>query len=59
MARGIARGEAVPEVDTVMDTIVSPIVYRALFGPPVLPAARAQALVAACMKTARKLKQAA
>lgn len=54
VARGIERGEPVPEVDTVMDTVVSPIVYRALFGPQALPAARAQALVAACMKTARR-----
>lgn len=57
--RGIARGEAVPEVDTVLDTVVSPIIFRALFGPPALPAARAQALVAACMKTARRVRQAA
>jgi len=34
--RGIARGEAVPEVDAVMDGVVAPIVYRTLFGavPP-------------------------
>ncbi len=59
VARGVTRGEAVPEVDTVMDTVVSPIIYRALFGPPSMPAERAQALVAACMKTARKSKVAA
>ena len=56
VARGVARGEPVPEIDTVMDTVVSPIIYRALFGPPVMPAERAQALVAACMKTARKAR---
>ncbi len=56
VARGIARGEPVPEVDAVMDTVVSPIIYRALFGPPTMPAERAQALVAACMKTARRVK---
>ena len=55
VARGIARGDAVPEVDAVMDTVVSPIVFRALFGPPTMSAERAQALVAACMKTARKV----
>ena len=59
VARGIARGEPVPEVDTVMDTVVSPIIYRALFGPPTMPAERAQALVATCMKTARKAKMTA
>ena len=59
VARGIERGEPVPEVDAVMDTVVSPIIYRALFGPPALPAAHAQALVAACMKTARKVRRTA
>jgi AcrR family transcriptional regulator len=56
VARGVARGEAVPEVDTVMDTVVSPIVYRALFGTAPMEAAHAQALVEACLKTARKFK---
>ena len=56
VARGIERGEAVPEVDAVMDTVVSPIIYRSLFGPPPMSAEHAQALVAACMKTARKVK---
>lgn len=34
--RGVARGDAVPEVDAVMDGVVAPIVYRTLFGatPP-------------------------
>ena len=59
VARGVARGEAVPEVDAVMDTVVSPIIYRALFGPQAMPADRVRALVAACMKTARKAKVAA
>jgi len=54
LARGIARGEAVPEVDAVMDTVVSPIIYRSLFGPSPMTEAQAQALVAACMQTARK-----
>ena len=56
VARGVERGEAVPEVDAVMDTVVSPIVYRALFGAVTMTPAHAQALVAACLKTARKAK---
>jgi len=52
VARGQRRGEAVPEVEAVMDTVVAPIVYRALFSPTPMPAAHAQALVDACMKTA-------
>jgi AcrR family transcriptional regulator len=56
VARGVRRGEAVPEVEAVMDTVVAAIVYRALFGPTPMPAAHAQALVAACMKTARKAR---
>ena len=56
VARGIARGEAVPEVDAVMDTVVSPIIYRSLFGAEPITPAHAQALVAACMKTARKAR---
>jgi AcrR family transcriptional regulator len=56
VARGVARGEAVPEVDAVMDTVVAPIVYRALFGAQPMTADQAQALVAACMKGARRAK---
>lgn len=59
VARGVARGEAVPEVDAVMDTVVSPIVYRSLFGASPMPAEHAQALVAACLATARKARVAA
>jgi AcrR family transcriptional regulator len=59
VARGIARGEAVPEVDAVMDTVVSPIVYRSLFGVEPMTPAHARALVAACMKGARKRRAAA
>jgi AcrR family transcriptional regulator len=33
LERGIARQQPVPEVDAVMDAVVAPIVYRALFGP--------------------------
>ena len=56
VARGVARGEAVPEVDAVMDTVVSPIVYRSLFGAAPMAPEHALALVAACMKTARKAR---
>jgi AcrR family transcriptional regulator len=59
VARGIERGEAVPAVAAVMDTVVSPIVYRALFGIAPMTADHARALVDACMKTARKAKVAA
>ena len=59
VARGIERGEAVPAVDAVMDTVVSPIIYRSLFGAEPITPAHAQALVAACLKTARKVKVAA
>ena len=54
VARGLARGEAVPEVDVVMDTVVSPIVYRSLFGASPMSPEHAQALVAACMRMAHQ-----
>jgi hypothetical protein len=56
IARGIARGEAVPLVDAVMDTVASPIVYRALFSTSPMTTEHAQALLDACMKTARKVR---
>lgn len=59
VARGLERGEAVPEADVVMDTVVAPIVYRALFGAVPMSAAQARALVDACMKTARKQRASA
>lgn len=48
LEQGIARQEAVPEVETVMDTVVAPIIYRALFGPAPLSAEHVRALVAQC-----------
>jgi len=33
LVRAVARGEAVPRVDDVMDAVVAPMIYRALFGP--------------------------
>ncbi len=56
VARGIQRGEAVPEVDAVMDTVASPIVYRALFSTAPMTPEHAQALLSACLRTARKVK---
>jgi AcrR family transcriptional regulator len=56
VARGVARGEAVPDVATVMDTVIAPIVYRSLFGPEPVTPAHALALVGACMKGARKVR---
>lgn len=38
--RGAARGEAVPTVEAVMDTLVAPIIYRLLFG--MIPASAEQ-----------------
>lgn len=49
VARGAARREAVPAVDAVMDTVVAPIIYRALFGPAPLARAHVRALVARCI----------
>jgi len=54
--RGVRRGEPVPGVEVVMDTVVSPIVYRTLFGAAPMAPEHAQALVEACMKTARKVE---
>ncbi|QNK73219.1 TetR/AcrR family transcriptional regulator [Variovorax sp. PAMC28562] len=51
--RGVERGEPVPVVDTVMDTVVAPIIYRSLFGSAPITSAQTQTLVGACMKTAR------
>lgn len=54
LERGVARGQAVPEVDAVMDGIVAPIIYRTLFGPFQTSHAHVHALVNACMKGAEK-----
>ncbi len=50
--RGIARGDAVPEVAAVMDGVVAPIIYRLLFGPMPATQAMVDAWVAACMAQA-------
>jgi AcrR family transcriptional regulator len=54
LERGTARGEPVPEVETVMDTVVAPVVYRALFGRSVVSRERVRGLVDACLATAPK-----
>ena len=57
LARGITRGESVPEVDAVMDTVVAPIVYRALFGfAPVTPQ-QVQDLLTVSLSAGRKSKE--
>ncbi len=50
--RALARGAAVPPVEVVMDGVVAPIIYRALFGPVQLSDAQLRALVAAALDTA-------
>lgn len=52
LQRGSARGRRVPSVDAVMDGVVAPIIYRALFGPRPHSHAQVRALVDACMKQA-------
>jgi len=58
LERGAARGEAVPEVEAVMDTVVAPVVYHALFGPAAVTRERVGALVDACLATATKRRRA-
>jgi len=57
--RGMARKQAVPEVDAVMDVVVAPIIYRLLFGPVPPTQRHVRALVDACMAGAVKKKAAA
>lgn len=49
LERGAARGETVPSVDAIMDGVVAPIVYRALFGPAPQTHAQVRALVDQCL----------
>ncbi len=46
LARATTRGERTPEVETVMDRVVAPMMYRILFRPAGLDAAYARRLVA-------------
>ena len=50
--RALARGETAPPVEAVMDGVVAPIIYRALFGPVQLSDAQLRALVAAALNAA-------
>jgi AcrR family transcriptional regulator len=47
--RGMARGEAVPEVQRAMDIVVAPIIYRALWGPVPAGAEAVEGWVAECL----------
>jgi AcrR family transcriptional regulator len=58
LERAAARGEAVPEVAAVMDAVVAPIVYHALFGPAAVPRERVRELVDACLGTVAKRRRA-
>jgi AcrR family transcriptional regulator len=53
VARAAARGEAAPAVDAVMDGVVAPIIYRALFGPRSPTHRQVRELVERCIKSAR------
>jgi len=53
LARAAARGEPAPHVDAVMDTVVAPVVYRAVFGPGAITGERVRELVDACLRSAR------
>ncbi|MET9262887.1 TetR/AcrR family transcriptional regulator [Amycolatopsis sp. NPDC004079] len=46
LARAVARGEAAPSAEAVMDRVVAPIMYRILFRPDGLDAAYARRLAA-------------
>jgi AcrR family transcriptional regulator len=46
LGRAIERGEAVPDVETVIDHVVAPLMYRILFRPDGLDASYARHLVA-------------
>ena len=49
LVRAAERGEAVPEVETVIDGVVAPIMYRILFRPTDLGAPYARRLVASVL----------
>ncbi|WP_436841465.1 transposase [Streptomyces parvulus] len=46
LGRAAARGERTPGTETVVDHVVAPLMYRILFRPDGLDAARARSLVA-------------
>ncbi|MFF9643123.1 TetR/AcrR family transcriptional regulator [Kitasatospora aureofaciens] len=47
--RAAGRGEAVPAVETLLDVVVAPLMYRILFRPSELSAAYTDSLVAAAL----------
>ncbi|APY84718.1 TetR family transcriptional regulator [Streptomyces alfalfae] len=49
IARAAERGETVPELETVIDAVVAPIMYRILFRPTELDAPYARRLVASVL----------
>lgn len=53
LARAADRGEKAPEVETVIDRVVSPIMYRILFRPTGLDAAYARRLTAEVLADGR------
>jgi AcrR family transcriptional regulator len=55
--RALVRGEATPEVDTVMDGLIAPIIYRTLFGPAPATHVHVQSLIDACLKGASKKRR--
>jgi AcrR family transcriptional regulator len=50
--RGLARGETAPTVDAVMDGVVAPIIYRALFGAAPADLGHVRTLLGQCMERA-------
>ncbi|MBB3081481.1 AcrR family transcriptional regulator [Streptomyces violarus] len=52
LARAAGRGERTPDVETVIDQVVAPMMYRILFRPDGLDAAYAQRLVAGVLAPA-------
>ncbi|MFJ9770422.1 TetR/AcrR family transcriptional regulator [Kitasatospora sp. NPDC101157] len=51
--RAAGRGEAVPAVETLLDVVVAPLMYRILFRPSDLSAAYTDGLVAAALGAAQ------
>ncbi|PBC75574.1 TetR family transcriptional regulator [Streptomyces sp. TLI_235] len=49
LGRAADRGEGAPDVETVLDRVVAPVMYRILFRPDLLDAAYARRLVAALL----------
>ena len=52
LERGIARQQPVPQVDAVMDAVVAPIIYRALFNATPVSREQVRAMVDNCVAQA-------